>query len=112
HYDKNSISNSFSMAKSFVSVCIGIALDEGKIKSLDEPVGNYLPHFKEGDNAKLTIRQLLMMSSGLNWDESYSSLFSITTEAYYGTDLENLVSNLNVVSEPGKKFDYMSCNTE
>jgi CubicO group peptidase (beta-lactamase class C family) len=110
-YDTNSASNSFSMAKSFVSSCIGIALDEGKIKSLDEPVGDFLPHFKEGANAKLTIRHLLMMSSGLNWDESYSSLFSITTEAYYGTNLEKLVNRLSVVEEPGKKFDYMSGNT-
>jgi len=112
HYSQNSFSNSFSMAKSIVSMLVGAALDEGKIKSLDEPVGNYIPHFKEGDNGKLTIRNLLTMSSGLNWDESYSSLFSVTTKAYYGTDLEKLVSDLNVVSEPGKKFDYMSGNTE
>jgi CubicO group peptidase (beta-lactamase class C family) len=111
HYDQSSLSNSFSMAKSFVSVLIGVALDEGKIKSLDEPVGNYIPHFKEGANAELTIRQLLMMSSGLNWNESYSSLFSVTTEAYYGTDLAKLVNNMKVVSPRGKKFDYMSGNT-
>jgi CubicO group peptidase (beta-lactamase class C family) len=111
HYDQNSFSNSFSMAKSIVSILVGIALDEGKIKNLEEPVGNYLPHFKEGKNSVLTIRQLLMMSSGLNWDESYSSLFSITTKAYYGTSLEKLVKDLQVVNEPGKKFDYMSGNT-
>jgi len=110
-YDQSSLSNSFSMAKSFVSVLIGIALDEGKIKSLDEPVGNYIPHFKEGRNATLTIRQVLMMSAGLNWEESYSNIFSVTTEAYYGTNLAKLVDNMQVVSEPGKKFDYMSGNT-
>ena len=51
------------MAKSFVSVLIGAALMDGKIKSLDELVGNYIPHFKETANAKLTIRQVLMMST-------------------------------------------------
>jgi len=112
HYDKNSFSNSFSMAKSIVSILIGIAIDEGKIKSVDDPVGDYLKHFKEGDNSKLTIRHLLTMSSGLNWDESYSSLFSITTKAYYGSDLKKLVKGLNVINGPGKKFDYMSGNTE
>jgi len=111
HYDKNSYSNSFSMAKSIVSVLVGIALDEGKIKSLDEPVGNYLPHFNEGNNSKLTIRNVLTMSSGLNWDESYSSLFSITAKAYYGENIEKLINGLKVVDEPGKKFDYMSGNT-
>lgn len=110
-YDKNSYSNSFSMAKSIVSVLIGIALDEGKIKSLDEPVGNYLPHFKNGRNGGLTIRHVLTMSAGLDWDESYSSLFSITTKAYYGSNLEKLMNGVNVVREPGKKFDYMSGNT-
>lgn len=111
HYDKNSYSNSFSMAKSIVSILVGIALDEGKIKSLDEPVGNYIPHFKEGNNARLTIREVLTMSSGLNWDESYSSLFSITAKAYYGSDLKTLMNGVNVVKEPGKKYDYMSGNT-
>ncbi len=111
HYDQNSYSNSFSMAKTITSILIGIALNEGKIKNLDEPVGNYLPHFKEGHNGALTIRQTLMMSSGLNWDESYSSLFSMTTIAYYGSDLQKLVNQLQVVDTPGKKFDYMSGNT-
>ncbi len=111
HYDKNSYSNSFSAAKSIVSLLVGIALDEGKIKNLDDPVGNYLPHFKEGNNSRLTIRHLLTMSSGLNWDESYSSLFSITAKAYYGSNLKKLINKLNVVNEPGKKFDYMSGNT-
>ncbi len=112
HYDQNSLSNSFSMAKSIVSILVGIAVDEGKIKSIDDPVGNYLPHFKDGNNAKLTIRHLLTMSSGLNWDENYSSLFSVTTKAYYGSNLKKLMSGLNVVNEPGKKFDYMSGNTQ
>ena len=51
------------------------------------------------------------MSSGLNWDESYNSLFSKTTEAYYGRDLKHLVTNLEVIEEPGNVFRYMSCNT-
>ncbi len=112
HYDQNSFSNSFSVAKSIVSLLVGVAIDEGKIKSIDDPVGNYLPHFKEGQNSKLTIRHLLEMSAGLNWDESYSSLFSVTTKAYYGTNLQKLINGLNVVNEPGKKFDYMSGNTQ
>ena len=105
HYAKDSYSNSFSVAKSIVSILVGIALDEGKIKSLDEPVGNYLPHFNDSNNSKLTIRHVLTMSAGLDWDESYSSLFSITAKAYYGSNLEKLMTTVNVVSEPGKKFD-------
>ena len=111
-YDEHSISNSFSAAKSIVALLIGIALDEGKIKSLDQPVGDFLPAFNKGQNADLTIRNLLTMSSGLNWDEAYTSPFSITTEAYYGTDLPGLINALKVVETPGKEYDYLSGNTE
>ncbi len=111
-YDTSSISGSFSMAKSFISTLIGVALFEGKIKSVDEPVGNYLTTFKDGAKKKITLKHLLMMSSGLNWDESYSGAFSITTEAYYGTDLEALIARLEVEEIPGKHFTYRSGDTQ
>ena len=72
-YDENSLTNSFSVAKTFVGLLIGIAIDEGKINSVDDPVGNYLPEYK--DNPELTIKHLLTMSSGINFDESYRSPF-------------------------------------
>jgi len=111
-YNEHSLSNSFSAAKSIVGLLTGIALDEGKIKSLDQPVGDFLPKFKEGKNKELTIRDLLTMSSGLNWDEAYSSPFSMTTVAYYGTDLPALINSLEVVETPGREYDYLSGNTE
>lgn len=111
-YSDHSLSNSFSAAKSIVGLLVGIALEEGKIKSLDEPVGDFLPAFSKGRNAELTIRDLLTMSSGLNWDEAYSSPFSMTTMAYYGNDLPALIHSLEVVEPPGEKYDYLSGNTE
>lgn len=106
----NTLSNSFSVAKSIVSILVGIAADEGRL-NIDDAVGKYLPEFSKGSNAKLRIRHLLQMSSGLDWDESYSSLFSKTTEAYYGSNLKSQVLKLKVIREPGTKFEYMSCNT-
>jgi hypothetical protein len=76
-YSDSSWSNSFSMAKSITSLLIGVAIKEGKIKSVDEPVGNFLPEFKEGLAAKLKIKDLLTMSSGSNWDESYANPLSV-----------------------------------
>ena len=111
-YNEHSLSNSFSAGKSIVGLLIGIALDEGKIKSLDQPVGDFLPSFRKGRNTELSIRHLLTMSSGLNWDEAYSSPFSMTTKAYYGTDLPGLINSLEVIETPGKEFDYLSGNTE
>lgn len=111
-YGKDSYSNSFSMAKSIVSLLMGCAISDGYIKSVDEPIGNYLPEFAEGDKAKITIKHLLTMSSGLSWDESYSTLFSLTTQGYYGNDLPRLVLNQHVVNEPGKIFEYRSGDTQ
>ena len=113
HYSEKSLSNSFSMAKSVIGLLIGIAHDEGKIKSLDEPIGNYLDDYKEGPAAGTTIRDVLMMSSGSNWDESYSSLFSITTKAYYGSDLEKLLHNeVKIVEKPRRIWNYKSGDTQ
>ena len=111
-YGDSSLSNSFSMAKSIVGLLIGVAIDEGKIKSIDQPVGDYIPEFKEGDKSKITIRHLLMMSSGLDWNEGYASLTSQVTEAYYGSDLYKLIVNLKVATPPGKEWSYKSCDTE
>lgn len=52
------------------------------------------------------------MSSGLSWDESYSSLFSLTTKGYYGNNLPQLVLNQTAVKEPGKLFEYRSGDTQ
>ena len=67
---------------------IGIALDEGKINSIEDPVANYLPQYK--DHPELTIKHLLTMSSGINFDESYTSPFGHMAKAYYGKDIEKL----------------------
>lgn len=105
-------SNSFSAAKSIVSLLIGCLVDEGKIKSPDQPITDYLPDFKNTNRFTLRIKDLLTMSSGVDWDEGYSSLFSPTTKAYYGRQLEDQVLALKVKSEPGKIFNYQSCNSE
>ncbi|TAF73066.1 MAG: class C beta-lactamase-related serine hydrolase [Bacteroidetes bacterium] len=111
-------SNSFSMAKSVVSMLIGVAIKEGKIKSVEEPVLNYLTEFATGEKSKIKIKDLLMMSSGLDWDESKSYknpvdvFFSDIMEAYYGNDLYKLAMKTNVISQSGVCFDYKSGDTQ
>lgn len=106
------LSNIFSATKSIVGILVGIALDEGYIGSLEDKVGKYLPEFQEGEKSKITIRNLLTMSSGLNWDEAYTALFSKTTQAYYGDEIRQLVMNLKAVEPPGKKYSYKSGDTQ
>jgi CubicO group peptidase (beta-lactamase class C family) len=109
-YNANSRTSSFSMAKSITSVLIGCALDEGKIKSLDEPVSHYIPTYKDGMRSQLTIKHLLEMASGIDWNESYINPMSLTTEAYYGSDIPSIVENLQVIKKPGEYFNYQSSN--
>lgn len=111
-YGQQSVSNSFSMAKSIVGLLVGCAIQDGFIKNVNEPIGNYLPEFNDGDKARVTIKHLLTMSSGLSWDEAYSSLFSLTTKGYYGKNLPKLVLSQTAIKEPGTLFEYRSGDTQ
>jgi len=112
NYDTARLSGSFSAAKSIISLLIGIALDEGKIKSLDEPVGNYLPHFKTAGLEKVRIKDLLTMSSGTNYKESDKGYFSMNASGYYGDDEEFMVSMMEAKEAPGVNWEYRSGDTQ
>lgn len=111
-HDRNSVSNSFSAGKTIVALLIGIAIEEGSIKSLDEPLAIYMPEFSKDGKEKITIRHLLMMASGLSWHESGTNPLSDNAESYYGSDLYGLSTAQTVVREPGKTFIYQSGNTQ
>lgn len=112
NHNEKTVSNSFSAAKTVVALLIGCAIEDGKIKSMDEPVGNYITEFKDGDKAKITIRHLLDMSSGLDWTESGKDPLSNNAESYYGTDLYGLVTSQKVIKKPGIDFIYQSGNSQ
>lgn len=112
NHDSIQVSNSFSAAKTVIALLIGIALEEGKIKSLDDSIGKYLPAYRQVGKNKVTIRDLLYMASGLNWEESGKDPFSHNAESYYGSNLLDLVNSLKLVSEPGKIFKYQSGNSQ
>ncbi|MFN4084149.1 MAG: serine hydrolase domain-containing protein [Bacteroidia bacterium] len=111
-YNAKDVSNSFSMAKSFTSVLIGIALKEGFITSIDNPVANYIETYNKEPFNKITIRHLLTMSSGLHFNESYLSPLSWPAVAYYGSDVNNTVLNPEFETEPGKYFRYKGGDTQ
>ncbi|MBU6153436.1 MAG: beta-lactamase family protein [Bdellovibrionales bacterium] len=106
------LSGSFSMAKSVVAMLVGIALQEGRIKSIEEPIAHYLPEWAERDEGRIRIRDLLTMTAGLDWNESYINPFSITTEAYYGSNLLATVFKQRRIQEPGAVFSYQSGTTQ
>ncbi|MCC4212123.1 serine hydrolase domain-containing protein [Leeuwenhoekiella parthenopeia] len=111
-FGQTSKSNSFSMAKSYVSALLGKAIMQGHIKSLEQPVGDFIPEYATGTAALMTVGDLASMASGLNWDESYYSPFSVTTRAYFDDNLDPVMRNLGMKGEPGQGFTYLSGNTQ
>ena len=111
-YSDSSYSNSFSMAKSIISILVGVAIDEGKISSIKDPVAKYIPAYANGELAKITIEDLLRMASGLNFHESYATPINQTTDAYYGNNLRKLMYSLKAEKPAGVEFKYKSGDTQ
>ncbi|MEL6811635.1 MAG: serine hydrolase [Bacteroidota bacterium] len=108
-YGTTSQTNSFSMAKSITSALLGKAIKEGYIKGLDQPLGDF---FEQYAHDKTTVGDLSSMASGLDWQESYTSPFSVTARSYYDDDLAETILNQKVIEEPGKRYKYLSGNTQ
>ena len=111
-YSADTMSNSFSMAKSWVSTLVGVAIKEGKIEGINQKVCDFIPEFCENRNSEITIKHLLTQSSGLDWDENYYNPLGQTARAYYGNDLRALITNLKSIDSPGKVFKYHSSCTQ
>ena len=111
-YSYQSYSNAFSMAKSIISLAIGCAIDDGFILNTNQPVSDFFPQFKGYNGKTLTIHHLLTMSAGMDFKESYSSVFSPTTELYYGNNLDKIVFGMKEIYEPGVDFIYQSGVTQ
>lgn len=105
-YDEQTIANSFSVAKSYISMLVGFAIDDGYIDGLDDGVRKYLPELPKDVFDNITLRHLITMTSGLEWIERYNMPINHTSESYYGTDLWKLVSNLAKSHKPGEQFHY------
>jgi len=111
-YEKASIVPSFSMAKSVTSILLGCAIAEGLIPSVNEPITNYIPELQKKGFEKVTILHLLQMTSGIKFNESYVNPFGHAAAFYYGKNLRKQLGKLKLAHEPGKKFNYVSGDTQ
>ncbi|WP_417590274.1 serine hydrolase domain-containing protein [Owenweeksia hongkongensis] len=108
-YSDTSHSNSFSMAKSIITILTEIAIEQGYIKSWNEKVNTFLPELEGPYANDLELWHLSTMTAGLQWNEHYTSPFDITTRAYYGNDIASLMySEVPVVNKPGDTYNYQS----
>ena len=110
-FDENSVLSSFSVAKSFVSALVGIAIDEGYIYSTSQSITFFLKELQSPEFDKITIEDLLNMRSGIDFNEGYTSPFADAPKYYYGTDLEKYITKLKIKEPPNLHYDYISVNT-
>ncbi len=107
---RESLQTSFSAAKSFVSTLVGIAIDAGLIRSVEDPLTDYLPELAERDQRfeQITLRDLLTMSSGIHYEEGgFPWPFGDDTYTYYGVDLRDVALNrVRIDGPPGLAWHY------
>ncbi len=110
-YRRDSIQTSFSMAKSVTSMLIGAAIADGSIASIDTPVSSILPDVPALQGSSITIRDLLLMASGLHYDRwrplwVFSTPWDDDSLTYYAPQLRALAKSVRVEAPPHSRFLY------
>lgn len=111
-YNDSSHTNPFSVTKSVTSILTGIALKEGKIKNLDEPVGNYYEPYKRDEFSNLKLKYLLTMSSGLSYHDQFANPAGHVAQLYYGRNLLKFVNTMKQEKPAGYEFRYKNVDPQ
>lgn len=108
---ENTLFVSNSIGKSFVSALFGIALSEGAITSVDDPLGTYIPAFRGTAFEDIPLKACLQMASGIDFDEENDmNLFSLKT--LLGIPAIRAIAKYGVQEKPFTRRRYQSINTE
>ena len=114
-YDRDTPSLLFSVSKTLTCLLAEIAMDEGKIASIDDPVVKYAPELAEGDPMwkQVTIRHLMDMRAGIKFNENYGnrSPFGKMARLYYGRNNLGQIKKMKFECEPGTESNYQSIST-
>ncbi len=99
-----------SATKSIVSMLTGIAIEQHLLRGVDQPVSSFVPEYFNGDSVdarktRITIRHLLTMTSGLDWDELHASSYYTRAPSWAPAILSRPMA-----ADPGRKFIYSSGN--
>jgi CubicO group peptidase (beta-lactamase class C family) len=115
-FNKDKQHISWSMAKSFISALFGIALDEGRIKSIEQTVTDYVPELKGSGYDNVRIKDVLQMSSGVKFNEDYGDFYSDINRfgrtIALGKSLDEFAATLTREREPGTYHHYVSIDTQ
>lgn len=115
-YDADSTATSWSVAKSFISALVGIALDEGLIASIDDPISDYVPSLIGSGYEGVPIRDVLTMSSGIAFDEDYDNPNADVNMIFiqmmgFERPVNDYIASLEREREPGIYNNYVSSDT-
>src|SRR5699024_10702936 len=116
--NKNTLWTSYSVAKSISSLLVGVALKEGDISSLDDKLEKYIPELKGKDYGKVSVRQLLTMTSGIDWNEDYADPNSDVAQMYLQpcegevAHILPYMKSLEFSHQPGEKWNYSTGETD
>ena len=117
--DETSTFTSMSVAKSFTSTLVGCALADGKIRSLDDPITDYVPEMKRTGYDGVPIRAILQMSSGVRFTERYQPGRYSDMDLMFergmineSAPLNDYLKNLPRMLRPGEKFAYKGSDTQ
>jgi CubicO group peptidase (beta-lactamase class C family) len=106
-----------SVAKSILSVLIGVAINEGKIESVEDPVEKYLPYLATSGYHGVKIKDALHMATGIKFDEDYlrpdADIHRLAAALIRGDEsFQDLAASLRAKAKPDTRFEYQSINTE
>jgi len=109
-YQQDTQHELYSVTKSFISALLGIAIQDGYIKDVQQPVADLMPDrtITNDDPRKqsLTLEHLLTMTSGLDWPESQGD--AIFSQMWRSPDWAEFVLGRRMLEEPGEQFNYCS----
>ncbi len=116
-YDERSLATSFSVAKSFTSALVGIAIERGQIRSLDDAISDYVPELVGSGYEGVAIRDVLTMSSGIAFDEDYARLGSDVMQLpvrlfVWRQSVVDVLARLPREREPGTLQSYASSDAQ
>ncbi len=116
HYwdtDSLTASNSFSMAKTFTTLLVQKAIEDGYMQSWEDPMVKYVSEYKNDPLGKeCTLADLSRMTSGFDWKEDYYFPINPTAKAYYDDDMDEVMLHRKFVEKPNSSYKYLSGNTQ
>lgn len=101
--NRESLCKTFSVSKSILSILIGIAIDEGHIKSINDPLKKYINDFRNEELGEITIKQCLNQTTGIKYNNKMS-FFSDKAKFYYPTNVRKLIKGIELENEPGTNW--------